>query len=998
MESTEPHFIEKRIGDNPISDFEILLKQAITLIQKLTGHVWTDFNIHDPGVTILEQLCYALTDLYYKTEFNIEDILTDKDGLIHRKQHAFFEKKQILTCNPVTVNDFVKIILDEVLELDNVMLTPVLSIHSDYYIKGLYKMHLRVDSTIAINFEAIPNLKDDIKERIRLFYLSKRNICEDVADNIVVLEPQKIRVVAKVSIRYSSSPEETLLAIYDKIDSLLNPKIKFYSESELLDKGFSIEEIYCGPLLKNGFILDTDLKPIDSEIDLINFTNVISNLPNVLNIQKINITSDFDDNTELDAVKSIFDDENNTVFKLKADHFPYLDVKTFLKHITLYIDDYKVTINEKLFLDLYQRKLQLRIKNQHVNVQKAGVDYIKTGLYKNINTYYSIQNYFPVAYGIGNEGLPKSESKERKALARQLKVYLLFFEQILANYSAQLGNISNLYSTDLSESNQRSYFTKALYDIPNIQDLLKNYKSFDGDVYENQQKWKEFQEDVNNEYVTALKNATESIEVYLERKNKILDHLLGRFNRQMSHYPIEYYFNKYLRGNNIERDMFVLQWKAHVLNNLMTIDQRKIKGFNYLSEKNELSGFEYKLSLYLNINQTNYSSLKQFKIDENNILIRRKLSSVFDDGVNKFIYSRAQDSSHVQNEEEYIPQFSDEEINILMSSDENIDLSDLRKTDDSDSSQNETYVFHNQTISFLDFGIQIKNYRVVPSILKEGAFLLVYKSKEQNDIQPSRGEKWQVISSHTSREKAVDALHYILEYLTSLSVNSEGFHLVEHLLLRPKLNEPCFGFRFYDESNTVIFQNNEWLTFNERETFLTQLKEIAINNGTVNTNSHLDFQLKNDISQLFITVNSSIFEKSEDSIFSSHIKKAIDGLNKLKENQKLKYPCIKFTVKLSDNEVVEEDFYNLRATVVFPSWPARFQDDEFKLFTENIFKTLAPAYLCINFKWLGISRMQKFETLYFDWLESNKEKQDEVHTNRLALTKLLNQASLAKQK
>ena len=40
-----------------------LREMGIEEIQKLSGKIWTDFNLHDPGVTILEQLCYALTDL-----------------------------------------------------------------------------------------------------------------------------------------------------------------------------------------------------------------------------------------------------------------------------------------------------------------------------------------------------------------------------------------------------------------------------------------------------------------------------------------------------------------------------------------------------------------------------------------------------------------------------------------------------------------------------------------------------------------------------------------------------------------------------------------------------------------------------------------------------------------------------------------------------------------------------------------------------------------------
>ncbi|NBQ69842.1 MAG: hypothetical protein EBU46_13880 [Nitrosomonadaceae bacterium] len=37
-------------------DFETLRKEAIGKVQELSGDIWTDYNLHDPGVTILEQL------------------------------------------------------------------------------------------------------------------------------------------------------------------------------------------------------------------------------------------------------------------------------------------------------------------------------------------------------------------------------------------------------------------------------------------------------------------------------------------------------------------------------------------------------------------------------------------------------------------------------------------------------------------------------------------------------------------------------------------------------------------------------------------------------------------------------------------------------------------------------------------------------------------------------------------------------------------------------
>ena len=44
-------------------DYGTLRQQGIRYLERLAGKAWTDFNAHDPGITILEQLCYAITDL-----------------------------------------------------------------------------------------------------------------------------------------------------------------------------------------------------------------------------------------------------------------------------------------------------------------------------------------------------------------------------------------------------------------------------------------------------------------------------------------------------------------------------------------------------------------------------------------------------------------------------------------------------------------------------------------------------------------------------------------------------------------------------------------------------------------------------------------------------------------------------------------------------------------------------------------------------------------------
>jgi len=112
MELNRPYFIEKTPFDEPSEDFDFLVNKGIELLQKLTGNTWTDYNPHDPGITILEQLCFAFTDLSYRTGFDINDILSDDKGRISKVKNSFFNKEKVLSTNPININDYRKVILD----------------------------------------------------------------------------------------------------------------------------------------------------------------------------------------------------------------------------------------------------------------------------------------------------------------------------------------------------------------------------------------------------------------------------------------------------------------------------------------------------------------------------------------------------------------------------------------------------------------------------------------------------------------------------------------------------------------------------------------------------------------------------------------------------------------------------------------------------------------------------------------------------------------------
>ena len=81
--------MESKLENNegrPIMDIVALRSMAIERISQLSGSIWNDYNATDPGITILEALCFSILDLGYRMTFDIRDLLTEEGH-----KHPLFE-------------------------------------------------------------------------------------------------------------------------------------------------------------------------------------------------------------------------------------------------------------------------------------------------------------------------------------------------------------------------------------------------------------------------------------------------------------------------------------------------------------------------------------------------------------------------------------------------------------------------------------------------------------------------------------------------------------------------------------------------------------------------------------------------------------------------------------------------------------------------------------------------------------------------------------------
>lgn len=96
-----------------VTDFDNLRVQAVQFAQAASGNIWTDFNLHDPGVTLLEQTCFALSEIGYQAAHPIRDLLTDADGQLRYFDLALYDPRAVLPSAPVTDLDLTSYLSDQ---------------------------------------------------------------------------------------------------------------------------------------------------------------------------------------------------------------------------------------------------------------------------------------------------------------------------------------------------------------------------------------------------------------------------------------------------------------------------------------------------------------------------------------------------------------------------------------------------------------------------------------------------------------------------------------------------------------------------------------------------------------------------------------------------------------------------------------------------------------------------------------------------------------------
>lgn len=603
-------------------DYEQLKEYGLKYIRSIANKQWTDYNLHDPGVTILEALCFSLTDLAFRTRFSMADHLTPEGKSQPQLNGTLFPAQEILSHEPISINDYKKFILEYFPGVRNVeiqtdctcsLYTPRVSDYlkdTNVHVSGYYKFILELedepqllsnklvretighDENWKYSKSFYTHLQDTYKNHVKNLYLKHRNLCEDLQE-VSILSPIHIGLHAEIELEKNANVPQMKAIMRDitkQVGEHIAPSIKRYTLPEMLKKGKTPEEIYQGLLPRFGFIDMDELEHYKKRntIHISDILNIIMKIKGVAGIRGLYFIVDDKDKDKLSitrqnglATSVSLKNEYETQYTLFLS--PYSTTKQADSRYFFVRDGFTFHLDPKDQLPLDAETNAFRNPETDISLPESK--------HRDTKTYYSFQHLFPKVYRMGTERIPNNASNQRKAERLQLKAYLTFFDQLLADYLEQLSAMEQYFSVnpvDSSLPSDLSYFFHELNEkeIVDVKDVLKEWDD-----------------------ETAADIESRRNEINLERRSRLMDHLLASFNDSFVEYSVLSFLNSPKDGNQSFLKSFnereELEDKKRLLLNFAQLSGHRSQAIDY-TEDVCLSGLERQILAKLGVNNPKF--------------------------------------------------------------------------------------------------------------------------------------------------------------------------------------------------------------------------------------------------------------------------------------------------------------------------------------------------------------------------------------------------------
>lgn len=554
-----PIFIKRKeegVSNTSIS-FDSLLQEGIELSQTLSGHDWTDYNIHDPGVTILEQLCYVLSDIAYRCDYPVIDYLAGGDDKVSFDALSLHLPKDIFTRHPSTRSDLVKLLRNEVIAIESISIVEAKTNAVSTTLHDIY-----------VNFDPIylqlNNKQEQIEfvEKIQLCYENNRSLNENV-NKIYLKEVQELCLSAEILVHSSHSASETCAAIYmnvlKKIASIQNTD----DISKQKVKKISVSDLY----------------------------SAIDGIEQVAGVKHIGFLDQH--NQEIDEL------EFETVTSAISLHLPKSEKEI---HVHLFAGNKRLPLYFGRFVSEYYQLASLYKKHKAQQFAEYQSGHIPVVFDRELAQYTSITQHFPSNYKLKPGQILASASNSEKAHNLQLKGYLAVFDQMLHKQTQSLAYIETLFAPVRSSIDEDGNI--------NIGNLREEVKQLNAEQVAG------FNEITGPDFTAQTFHLDNEHSQFEKRASKVLDYFLALYGEKMNQNSLSMLANAETQQvlNEIE-----LENKIRMLQHIKAITKDRLKGVNLSSTDKSaagLSGMQLKVSVLLGFTKLNIRQLYKLEKHE----------------------------------------------------------------------------------------------------------------------------------------------------------------------------------------------------------------------------------------------------------------------------------------------------------------------------------------------------------------------------------------------
>jgi len=903
----KPITISRSTSDHPGFHFDTLFREGIRTAQTHSGRIWTDYNYHDPGVTILEYLVYALMDLAYRTNLPVEDLFffgaDDHDPV---QENLLIPPEDIFPINPYTSSDYRRQIIDRVRGVKNVWVNPVRDESGSY--KGLLEI------LVQSRDDQQPADRRSLSDEITELFLRHRNLGCDIG-RIVLLEAVPLSVSGTVLIDVDAIGEFVLSRIFAELDAYVNPEVAFSNPYDLIQDGLPPDDVFSGPKPLHGLIRKEELRPKSDSVYVSRMRDIIAGIPGVKSVVELQV---YRKGLPVRGDQIAFSSDDYPVIEFRNLMDPDgIGIRLIKNSLQVEVDP--VTTQQLLDFETASRRSQYLGRIQYRNQ-------LPKGRFKpeEIQRYYAIHNEFPAIYGLGEYSqVQQTASVERRAQSKQLRAYLAFFEQIVANHLAQLANMRKLLS--IGEDNT-TYHTQLPTDIPFFDELLFE------DRAALEARLSEMANDGSHRH---------------SRRNRILDHLMARFSEQ---FEAEILRKNALQDTSVSRDSVeadIISAKIRFLRHVTEIGTQRNRAFDYRSaetwDTQNVSTLEKKIALLLDIRKYGRRSLSKALMDA-----MAMTAAEGDDDAPGWI-------------EETLPSDGPEApLSVIRPASGALGASEVR--------------FPRQGVDFIPYLFSnISNPRTVRVVAtrREGRtrhHLLLRMPDRVTDA---------LLYENADIRECLVQLDRLRQRLSAIDRDSEGFHMVEHILLRP-LEPVLFTFNILDEKGDIYITGYFPGSMEAQNLVAEEIPLIGSREetfGIVADTEETRFEVL-----LHDSNHQPVARLAEDFPSRALAQRAItDAVAYLARILSRQIPLAQvLEVTASGNQRLEmpDDFpFSNTVSFILPDWPVRFQNDEFQhLFRRLILENL-PAHFDARIHWLDPVRLAVFEDLFQRWLAAKARPQ-----------------------